>query len=126
MLKMNEPCVASNDFYSDSKSILEIIVAINPAVNDTSDIENVLKMISCTNDLDVSKAIFNLIFAENIRKFIPNIIEACGRCKVCRKMVLEYLYEDLPRVMRVTDIQNWLPLFERISSEFEYKMVTKS
>lgn len=123
---MKELCVSSEDFYSDPKSILEIIGAIDPVVNDTGDIEKALKMISCTNDLDVSTAIFNLIFAENIRKLIPNIIETCGRCKVSRKMVLEYLYEDLPRVLSVTDIQNWLPLFERISSEFEYKMVTKS
>lgn len=122
---MNGSCVSANDLHSDSKSILEIIDAIDPTANDTGDIEEALKLISCTNDLDVSKAIFNLIFAKNIQKFIPRIIETCGRCKISRKMVLEYLYEDLPRVLRVTDIQNWLPLFERISSEFEYKMVTK-
>lgn len=124
---MNDECsISSNEFYVDPKQITETIVKTISASNDTGDIEKTLKSISCTNHLDTSNAIFNLIFVENITRFIPNVIETCGRCKNVRKMVLENLYEDLPRVLRVTDIENLLPLFERISSEFEYKMVTWS
>lgn len=111
---------------SDFEHTIEIIHAINPTVNDTSDIEKALKSIGCTSDLDVSEAIFNLIFTENIKRVIPSIVEACGRCKMFREMVLEKLYDDLPRILRVTNIGDWLPLFERISSEFEYKLVTSS
>lgn len=121
---MNECSISSNDLYVDPKQITETITQIISASNDTGDIEKALKSISCTSHLDVSNAIFNLIFVENITRFIPNVIEICGRCKNVRKMVLENLYEDLPRVLRVTDIENLLPLFEHISSELEYKMVS--
>lgn len=40
-------------------------------------------------------------------------------------MVLGQMYDDLPDVLRVTNVNDWLPLFERISSEFEYKLVRR-
>lgn len=121
---MNECSISSGDFHSDSQHIIEIIGAINSTANETSDIEKALNSIGCTSDVDASKAIFNLIFAQDLTRFMPNIVEICGRCDHVRRFVLEQFYEDLPRVLRVTDIENWLPLFERISSEFERKMVT--
>lgn len=117
-LKMTD-CSISND----PKHIMELIRAIDPVFTDAGDIANTLKSIPCSSDHDVSKSMLQLIFAENMAKFIPNIIETCSRCKLSRRIALEYLYEDLPHILRVTSVESWLPLFERITSDVEYKMV---
>lgn len=121
-LKMAE-CSNSSHDHGSSKHVIETVRDIDPALNETGDIEKALNWMRCTSDLDNARAIFDLIFAGNIERFIPNIVEACARCKISRRMVLERMYEDLPHILRVTSLENWMPLFERISSEFEFKMV---
>lgn len=105
---------------------MRIIDTINFTHNDTDDIERALNSIDCTNDLNVSQAIWNLIFTAEMTTAMHSIIDTIGRCRITRKLALEKMYEELPRVLNVTAIEDWLPLFERISSEFEYKMVSRT
>lgn len=98
-------------------------------LSETSSVEktlSVLKALSCNRNSDFLLELFNLIYNRTYTAIVPDILQACAQNNIGKKLILELLYEDLPRVIKHTSIQNLLLVFEEVSTEFEYRMVFTS
>lgn len=98
-------------------------IQLLPKFVDIDITQRLLRSLSCSRDIDFLTDLFDLIYDVSFEIFIPDIIRSSAKSRIGKKIILEILYEDFPRVVNHTGIENLLSVFEEITTEFELKMV---
>lgn len=84
-----------------------------------------VEALGCSREPAILSVYLGFLRNSTMSPYFPNIIKAMAENDVSKIMALEYVFEDIEYFLDYIGIAVMAPLFRRISTEVEYKMVCK-
>lgn len=79
--------------------------------------------LGCTRDQNYLQNYFNFLLNDTFKQYVPEIIASTIENKIGKIILLEMIYNRFEEIINHIALDNLMPLFESISTEFDMKMV---